>query len=85
MISHLIKSPPATRKCDLLGRNRHIRELVFVSENKILVKLVNAQWVMLDPNGKVLPLPAELKIINEISYDRRGNVVGGVWFAVSSG
>ena len=66
MISHLIKSPPASRKCDLLGRNRLIRELVFVSENKILVKLVNAQWVMLDPNGKVLPLPVELKIINEV-------------------
>ena len=62
----MVKPSFATRKCDLLGRKRHINELVFVSANKILVKLVNAQWVMFDPNGKVLPLPAELKIINEV-------------------
>ena len=38
MLSLLVKAPPATRKCDLIGRKTHIDELVFVSANKILVK-----------------------------------------------
>ena len=84
MISLLVKSSPATRKCDLVGRRRHINELVFISANKILVKLENAKWAIFDSNGKVLPLPAELKTINEVPYNRHRQRIG-VWFAVSSG
>ena len=77
MISLVVKSPLATRKCDLIGRKRDIEELVFVSTDKILVKIKTAidkevsrlWWVMLDSNGKVLPLPAKLKIINENKSD----------------
>ena len=59
MLSLLVKSAPATRKCDLVGRKREIEELVFVSANKALVKL-GFRWVMFDLNGKVLPIPEEL-------------------------
>ena len=42
MISLVVKSPLATRKCDLVGRKRDIEELVFVSADKILVKIKTA-------------------------------------------
>ena len=87
MISLVVKSPLATRKCDLVGRKRDIEELVFVSADKILVKIKTAidkeesrlRWAMLDSNGKVLPLPAELNRINAYESDE------DQWFAVSSG
>ena len=57
---------------------------MFVSANKILAKLGWGAWAMFDPNGKVLPLPAELNIINEVEYDGWGEAEDE-WFAVSSG
>ena len=36
-ISLVVKSAPATRKCDLVGRKVDIKELVLISANKIMV------------------------------------------------